>query len=51
MKSMIDNVDTYIKNLDEAIGTNGAASTAWKNYVGDIAEVAKALTGIDTGNV
>lgn len=51
IKSMIDNVDTYIKNLDEAIGTNGAASTAWKNYVGDIAEVAKALTGIDTGNV
>lgn len=51
MKSMIDNVDTYIQNLDAAIGTKGAASTAWKNYVGDIAEVAKALTGIDTGNV
>ena len=51
MKSMIDNIDTYIQNLDAAIGTEGAASTAWKNYVGDIAEVAKALTGIDTGNV
>lgn len=51
MKSMIDNIDTYIQNLDAAIGTEGAASTAWKNYIGDIAEVAKALTGIDTGNV
>lgn len=51
MKSMINNIDTYIENLDKAIGTEGAASTAWKNYVNDIAEVAKALTGINTGNV
>lgn len=51
MKSMIDNIDTYIENLDKAIGTDGAASTAWKNYVSDIAKVAEALTGIDTGNV
>lgn len=51
MKSMIDNIDTYIENLDKAIGTEGAASTAWKNYVSDIAKVAEALTGIDTGNV
>ena len=51
MKSMIDNIDTYIQNLNAAIGTEGAASTAWKNYVSDIAKVAEALTGIDTGNV
>ena len=51
MKSMIDNIDTYIENLNKAIGTEGAASTAWNNYVSDIAKVAEALTGINTGNV